>query len=156
MTVRVGVVDTTFARVDMGSLAEKTLKDLLPNVVVVRYTVPGIKDMPVAAKKLIEEEKCDGVITLGWVGPTLTDKLSYVVSSLALQLVQLTTNKHVIDVTVHEDEAVSQEELAKIAIDRTVKHCRNLLTLITSGGEGLRRYAGKGLRQGREDVGPIE
>ncbi|MEM4032001.1 MAG: riboflavin synthase, partial [Zestosphaera sp.] len=82
MTVKVGVVDTTFARVDMGSIAEKTLKDLLPNVVVVRYTVPGIKDMPVAAKKLIEERECEGVITLGWVGPTLTDKLSYVVSSL--------------------------------------------------------------------------
>ena len=156
MTVRVGVVDTTFARVDMGSIAEKTLKDLLPSIVVVRYTVPGIKDIPVATKKLIEEKQCDGVITLGWVGPTLTDKLSYVVSSLALQLVQLMTNKHVIDVTVHEDEATSQEELAKIAIDRTIKHCRNLITLITSGGEGLRKYAGKGLRQGREDVGPIK
>lgn len=156
MTVKIGVVDTTFARVDMGSVAEKTLKDLLPSVVVVRYTVPGIKDIPVAAKKLIEEEKCDGAITLGWVGPTLTDKLSYVVSSFALQLVQLTTNKHIIDVTVHEDEATTQQELLKIAIDRTVKHCKNLITLITSGGEGLRRYAGKGLRQGREDVGPIE
>ncbi|MEO3993817.1 MAG: hypothetical protein QN229_05910 [Desulfurococcaceae archaeon TW002] len=66
------------------------------------------------------------------------------------------TNKHVIDVTVHEDEATTQEELAKIALDRTVKHCKNLITLITSGREGLRKYAGKGLRQGREDVGPIK
>ncbi|PUA32364.1 MAG: riboflavin synthase [Zestosphaera tikiterensis] len=155
MSIKVGIVDTTFARVDMGSVAEKTLKEIAPNALIYRYTVPGIKDIPVAAKKLIEEKGCDGVITLGWVGSTLTDKLSYVVASLALQLVQLKTNKHIIDVTVHEDEAEKPEELVKIALDRTVKHCRNLVTLVTQGGEGLRRYAGKGLRQGREDVGPL-
>ncbi len=154
--MKVGIVDTTFARVDMGSVAEEVLRSELPDVTIVRYTVPGIKDVPVAAKKLIEEEGCDGVITLGWVGKTLTDKLSYVVASMALQLVQLSTNKHIIDVTVHEDESDSEEELYRIAVDRARKHARNLAVLLIKGGEGLRRFAGKGLRQGYPDAGPIK
>jgi riboflavin synthase len=154
--IKVGIVDTTFARVDMGKIAEETLKEELPNARIIRYTVPGIKDIPVAAKKLLEEEECDGVITLGWVGKTLTDKLSYAVSSMALQLVQLSARKHVIDVTVHEDEADSDEKLKEIAIDRSRKHARNLAILIRDGGGGLRKYAGKGLRQGSKNVGPLD
>ncbi|OYT51400.1 MAG: riboflavin synthase [Desulfurococcales archaeon ex4484_204] len=153
---KVGIVDTTFARVDMGSIAERVIREELPSARVLRYTVPGIKDIPVAAKKLIEEEGCDGVITLGWVGGSLVDKLSYVVYSMSLQLVQLLSNKHVIDVTVHEDEAGSADELKRIAVDRASKHARNLVVLITKGGEGLMRHAGKGLRQGVPDVGPID
>ena len=153
--IKIGVVDTTFARVDMGSIAESVIKDELPNAKIIRYTVPGIKDIPVAAKKLLVEHGCEGVITLGWVGKTLTDKLSYVVASMALQLVQLETLKHVIDVTVHEDEAEDEEKLKEIAIDRASKHARNLVVLVTRGGEGLRRYAGMGLRQGYPNVGPI-
>ncbi len=154
--MKVGIVDTTFARVDMGAEAERVLKEELPNAIIIRYTVPGIKDIPVAAKKLIEEEGCEGVITLGWVGKTLTDKFSYIVASMALQLVQLTTNKHVIDVTIHEDESGEESELLRIALDRARKHARNLAILLLKGGEGLRPYAGKGLRQGRPDAGPIE
>ena len=154
--IKVGIVDTTFARVDMGSIAESVIKEELPSAKVIRYTVPGIKDIPVAAKKLLIEYGCDGVITLGWVGKTLADKLSYIVASMALQLVQLETLKHVIDVTVHEDEAEKVEELKRIAIDRAAKHARNLVVLLTKGGEGLRRYAGMGLRQGYPDVGPIQ
>ncbi len=154
--IKVGIVDTTFARVDMGSIAESVIKEELPSAKVIRYTVPGIKDIPIAAKKLLVEYGCDGVITLGWVGKTSTDKLSYVVASMALQLVQLETLKHVIDVTVHEDEAEEEEDLKRIAIDRAAKHARNLVVLLTKGGEGLRRYAGMGLRQGYPDVGPIQ
>lgn len=154
--IKIGVVDTTFARVDMGSVVEEVIRSNLSSVIIYRYTVPGIKDIPVAAKKLIEELGCDGVITLGWVGKTLTDKLSYVALSVGLQLVQLTTNKHVIDVTVHEDEAESEEELHEIAVDRAKKHALNLIRLLTAGREALRRYAGMGLRQGYPDVGPIK
>jgi riboflavin synthase len=153
--IKVGIVDTTFARVDMGSIVEKTIKELLPEARIHRYTVPGIKDIPVAAKKLIEEFGCDGVITLGWVGKTLTDKLSYVALSVGLQLVQLMTNKHVIDVTVHEDEADDEVKLYEIAVNRAKEHAENLVKLLRGGGEALRPYAGKGLRQGLPDVGPI-
>ena len=153
--IKIGIVDTTFSRVDMGEIAEKTIRDELPNARTVRYTVPGIKDIPVAAKKLIEEEGCDGVITLGWVGRSLTDKISYAVASMSLQLVQLMTNKHIIDVTVHEDEAQDSSELKRIAEDRTKKHSYNLIILITKGASGLRSLAGKGVRQGEKNVGPL-
>jgi len=139
----------------MAKYVIKVLEEHLPNAEIIRYTVPGIKDLPVAAKKLIDEYKCDIVITLGWVGPSNLDKLSYLASSIGLTMVQLLTNKHVIDVTVHEDEAKSEEELLEIAIDRAKKHALNVVKLITGGREALTPYAGKGLRQGRPDVGPI-
>jgi len=153
--LRIGVADTTFARVDMAKYVIKVLEEHLPNAEIIRYTVPGIKDLPIAAKKLIDEYKCDIVITLGWVGSSNIDKLSYLVSSIGLTMVQLLTNKHVIDVTVHEDEAKSEEELLEIAIDRAKKHALNVVKLITGGREALTPYAGKGLRQGKPDVGPI-
>ena len=56
---RIGVVDTTFARFDMGGAAISELKNLGTGFKVERYTVPGIKDLPVACKKLIEEKECD-------------------------------------------------------------------------------------------------
>ena len=111
--------------------------------------------MPVSAKKLIEEG-CDGVISLGWVGKTMLDKYSYLASSLGLILVQILTSKHIIDVTVHEDEADNEDELKKIAIDRTTKHAKNLVKLVKEGKNALTKYAGKGLRQGYKDAGEID
>ncbi len=152
---RVGVVDTTFARVDMAKHVIRVLREELPNAEIIRYTVPGIKDIPVAARKLLIDEKCDGVITLGWVGPNPVDKYSYLAMSLGLIMLQVLTGKHVIDVTVHEDEARDPNELYEIAVDRAKKHAWNLAQLLKYGGEALTKYAGKGLRQGRPDVGPI-
>ena len=153
--LRIGVADTTFARVDMARYAIESILEEEPEVEIVRYTVPGVKDLPVAALRLIEDYGCDGVITLGWVGKTMTDKLSYLAASMGLILVQLKTKRHVIDVTVHEDEAEDEAELYEIAVDRARKHAKNLVKLLKEGPEALTPYAGKGLRQGRPDVGPI-
>ena len=65
---RIGVADTTFARVDMGGMAADELRKTGTGFKVERYTVPGVKDLPVAAKKLIEERGCDIVIALGMPG----------------------------------------------------------------------------------------
>ncbi|MEM0312860.1 MAG: riboflavin synthase, partial [Thermoplasmatales archaeon] len=62
--------------------------------------------------------------------------------------------KHIMDVTVHEDE-VEESQLAELARDRTIKHSRNLVLLVTGGGSSLRSSAGKGLRQGYNNAGPI-
>lgn len=150
----IGVVDTTFARVDMATPAINTIRGRLPNSKILRHTVPGIKDIPLAAKKLLGT--ADACITFGWVGPTQVDKLSYLVTSLAIQMVQIQCEKPIIDVTVHEDEAKSENELYEIAVDRSVKHSLNLITLLTKGYDGLARFAGQGLRQGKKDVGPIK
>lgn len=153
MTYIVGVVDTTFARVDMAKHAIEVIRRHIPHVRIIRYTVPGIKDVPVATKKVLEE--ADIAITFGWVGPKPVDKYSYLAMSIGLIFVQILTGKHVIDVTVHEDEAEDLEELYQIAVDRAKKHGLNLVSLLTKGFEGLTPYAGKGLRQGAPDIGPI-
>ncbi len=152
---RYGVADTTFSRVDMGRIAMRTIEREDPEGEIVRYTVPGIKDLPVAAKRLLEEG-CDGAITLGWVGRTTLDKYSYLAASVGLIAVQILTSRHVVDVTVHEDEAEDPEELVKIAKDRAEKHARNLVLLVRDGGGALAPFAGKGLRQGYGHAGPLD
>ncbi len=154
--IKIGVVDTTFSRVDMAKHAIDVIKNYLPEAVIVRYTVPGIKDIPLAARNLIMNDGCEAVITLGWVGRELVDKYSYIASSIGIILVQILTGKHVIDVTVHEDEADEPSRLYEIAVDRARKHALNLVRLIKYGREALSKYAGKGLRQGTPDVGPIK
>ncbi len=153
--VRICIVDTTFARVDMASAAIEVLQTLMPSARIVRRTVPGIKDIPVEIKTLMVREGCEAGMVFGWVGPTLNDKISYAVYSLALQQVQLELGRHVIDVTVHEDEAPGDERrLREIALDRARKHAENLYLLLYRPEE-LTRRAGTGRRQGYPDAGPI-
>jgi riboflavin synthase len=138
----------------MARYVVEELERMLPGYRIVRYTVPGIKDLPGAAKRLLDMG-CEGVITLGWVGAKDVDKLSYLAASVGIIMLQVLTGKIVIDVTVHEDEAESDEELAAIAEDRARKHARNLALLLREGPQALTPWAGKGLRQGGPDVGPI-
>ncbi|MCL4334077.1 MAG: riboflavin synthase [Candidatus Thermoplasmatota archaeon] len=148
-----GIVDTTFSRVDMGKIAYETIRREDPDGEIIRYTVPGIKDMPVGAAKLFERG-CDGVITLGWVGKTKLDKYSYLATSIGLIQAQLMAKKHIMDVTVHEDE-VEESKLLSLAKDRAAKHAVNLVKLVRDGGGSLSAMAGHGLRQGYNNAGQI-
>ncbi|MGQ9468968.1 MAG: riboflavin synthase [Nitrososphaerales archaeon] len=154
VSARIGIADTTFARVDMARFAIDILKQYHGNIEIIRYTVPGIKDLPVAVKKLFEEKSCDIVMALGMPGPNPLDKQSAQVASMGLVTVQIMTNKHVIEVFVHEDEAKDDKELYRIAKDRAEKHAHNLLKLLFKPEE-LMKDAGMGKRQGLPDVGPI-
>lgn len=151
--VKLGVVDTTFSRVNMGKIAVETIRREDPDAEIIRYTVPGIKDLPAGALKLFDQG-CDGVITLGWVGKTKLDKYSYLATSIGLIQTQVTTHKHIIDVTIHEDE-VDEEKLYSLAKDRATKHAINLVRLVKYGGNALTQEAGKGLRQGYNNAGSI-
>ncbi len=104
MTVRVGIVDTTFARVDMAKYAIEELRNNEPSVIIERITVPGFKNTPWAAKQLINKG-VDAVMVLGWIGPSLTDKITYAVTSMGLIMLQIEYDKPIVDVTIHEDEA---------------------------------------------------
>jgi riboflavin synthase len=139
----------------MASFAIDEIKKRASRVSFVRYTVPGIKDLPVAVKKLLDEEDCDIAMAFGMPGPTSIDKQCAHEASLGLIWAQLMTNKHVIEVFVHEDETSDEKELYAIAEDRTRKHARNVIKLL-SKPEELRRDAGMGKRQGSPDVGPIK
>jgi riboflavin synthase len=147
------VADTTFARFDMGGAAISELKGLGTGFKTVRYTVPGIKDLPVACKKLFEEQGCDIVIALGMPGGKAIDRQCAHEASTGLISCQLMVGKHIIEVFVHQDEAKDDKELAFLAEKRTREHARNLFYLLFRPEE-LTRNAGQGLRQGYEDVGP--
>lgn len=152
---RIGIADTTFARYDMADSAIDELKKLGGGFKIVRYTVPGIKDLPVACKILVEEQKCDIAMALGMPGAQPIDKQCAHEASLGLIRTQLLTNHHIMEVFVHEDEAKDERELAWLADRRTREHAENVFSLLFRPKD-LRRKAGKGLRQGFEDAGPLE
>lgn len=157
---KIGIADTMFARADMGTLCERTLRTE-GDARIVRVTVPGIKDLPVAAKKLLVEQGCDIAIALGMPGAKPIDKECALVASQGLQNVALQTNKHVVEVFVHEDEGKSEKQLREIMRERTVKHARNALALLENeksgkGKNSLRTLAGTGQRQGSHNANQFE
>ena len=150
--MRVGVADTTFARINMGAVAVDELKKHA-SVAIERVTVPGIKDLPVACKKLIEERRCDIVMALGMPGGKDKDRMCAHEASTGLIQCQLMTNTHIIEVFVHEDEAKDDRELAWLMEQRTREHAVNAVKLVLHPRD-LERVAGTGQRQGFEDAGP--
>ncbi|HUV01929.1 MAG TPA: riboflavin synthase [Desulfobacteria bacterium] len=150
---KVGIADTTFARYDMGAAAIDELRKHA-SVTIERYTVPGIKDLPVASKKLIEERGCDIVMALGMPGPKDIDKQCAHEASTGIITAQLLTSTHILEVFVHEDEAESDKELAWLADRRAREHAQNVIKLLFKPQE-LEREAGQGKREGFEDAGPI-
>ena len=151
----IGIADTTFARYNMGESAIDELNSNRTGFKIIRYTVPGIKDLPVACKKLIEEQDCDIVIALGMPGSKPIDKQCAHDASTALIQTQLICNKHILEVFVHEDEGKDDNELAWLADRRTREHALNALDLIFKP-EDLVKKAGMGLREGFEDAGPLK
>ncbi|MFA6710676.1 MAG: riboflavin synthase [Candidatus Methanomethylophilaceae archaeon] len=151
----IGIADTTFARYDMGRAAIDELERTGTGFEILRCTVPGIKDLPVACKKLIEEQNCDLVMALGMPGPKDKDKMCAHEASTGLIRAQLMTNVHIIEVFVHEDEADDDKTLAFLADKRAREHAINAYDLLFRP-ESLTRRAGTGLRQGFADAGPIK
>ncbi len=151
---KIGIADTTFARVDMAKFAIDIIKKN-SNAEIIRYTVPGFKDLPVACKRLIEEDKCDIIIALGMAGKMPIDKQCAHEAAMGLQAAQLMTNKHILEVFVHMDESRREKEIYNIAKSRAEKHALNALALL-KGKKALTKYAGMGKRQGKEDDGAIK
>jgi len=152
--MKVGIADTTFARFDMGASAIDELRKNA-SIRIERYTVPGVKDLPVAAKKLIDEHKCNIVMALGMPGAAPIDKTCAHEASIGLIQAQLMTNTHIIEVFVHEDEEKDDRSLAKLADCRTRDHAQNVVKLLFKP-KLLAKDAGMGKRQGNEDAGPLK
>lgn len=152
--MKLGVVDTTFARADMAKFVVDEINSNYTDVKILRKTVPGIKDLPVACKRLLEEEGCDVVIALGMPGREAIDKQCAHEASLGITQAQLMTNKHIIEVFVHEDEGKDEKDLYSLCENRARKHALNAVWLVKKPEE-LARRAGKGIRQGREDAGSL-
>jgi riboflavin synthase len=153
---RYGVVDTTFSTVDMGRIAVETLGKIgiAPNRIV-RRTVPGFKDLAVAALNLIQKEGCAIAIACGMPGPEPIDKQCGHEASLAIGQAQLMAGAHILEVFVHMDEAATDAELIALCQNRVAEHAVNAFWLIEKPGELVSR-AGTGQRQGFADVGPAD
>jgi riboflavin synthase len=149
---KIGIADTTFARYDMAKAAIDELKSNQTGFKIIRYTVPGIKDLPVACKKLLEEQNCDIVMAFGMPGPKPIDKQCAHEASTALIQTQLICNKHILEVFVHEEEGKDEKELSWLADRRAREHAINALDLLFKP-EKLVKKAGMGLREGFEDAG---
>ena len=155
--VKIGVVDTMFARYDMGGAARAELAEcpgFNKTFSVVGATVPGFKDLAVAAKRLIERDHCSIVVALGMVGSAPIDKQCAHEASQGIMLCQLLTSTPVLEVFVHEDESDDASTLAKVFEERSRKHARNAYWMLFEP-EQLRTRAGRGIRQGFKDAGPI-
>jgi riboflavin synthase len=151
---KVGVADTTFARYDLGAAAIDELQKNA-SVKIERYTVPGIKDLPVASKKLIEEKGCDIVMALGMPGAADIDKQCAHEASTGIIAAQLLTSTHIIEVFVYEDEIEGEKELAWLADRRAREHAQNVIKMLFKPQE-MEREAGMGKREGFEDAGPLK
>ena len=151
---KIGIADTCFARYNMGKAAIEQLNATGTGFEIIRVTVPGVKDLPVACKKLIEEQGCDICMALGMPGPMQKDKMCADEASNGLIRAQLMTNTHIIEVFVHEDEASSPRELAWLADRRTREHAVNAYDLLFRP-ERLIAQAGTGQRQGFDDKDPV-
>lgn len=153
MAKTIGLVDTTFARVDMASYARAEIEANWPHAKLVQSTVPGVKDLPVGCKKLLDSG-CDIVMAFGMPGKEAIDKQCAHEASMGIIQAQLMANKHIIEVFVHEDEGKSDADLKEVCKNRAVKHARNAAELVFNP-EKLRIRAATGARQGRADVGRI-
>jgi len=146
-----------FARYDMGAEAVDELKQCPGHGTkfeVLRRTVPGFKDLGVECKKLIEEQDCLIVVALGMPGKAAIDQVCAHEASQGIMLAQLLTNTHVLEVFVHENEEEDPARLAAVCVDRARKHARNAYQMIYEPDE-LTRRAGRGVRQGYADAGPL-
>ncbi|HEY1829122.1 MAG TPA: riboflavin synthase [Acidimicrobiales bacterium] len=155
---KIGVVDTMFARYDMGGEAMKELSECPgygTTFEVIRRTVPGFKDLAVEAKKLIEEDGCRIIVALGMPGKAEVDKVCAHEASTGIMNAQLMTNTHILEVFVHEDEADDPATLATVFRNRSRDHARNAYQMLYEP-EALTTRAGQGVRQGFENAGPLQ
>jgi riboflavin synthase len=154
---RIGIVDTMFARLDLGGWALDELKSCPgfgEQFEVVTRTVPGFKDLAVACKRLIEREGCSIVVALGMPGRAPIDEVCAHEASQGIMAAQLLTSTHILEVFVHENEEDDPAALVPVGEARARKHARNAYWMLYEP-EQLERRAGQGVRQGYEDAGPI-
>jgi riboflavin synthase len=149
----VGIVDTTFARYDMAKEAMDEIKGHRTDVKIIRRTVPGMKDLPVACKILLEEG-CEMAMALAMPGPEEKDKICAHEASQGIISAQLMTSKHILEVFVHEDETDDERELAAVCKNRAREHAQNLVRMLFHPEE-MTKMAGSGQREGFDDKGPL-
>jgi riboflavin synthase len=170
---RIGIVDTTFSRVDMGGVAVRTLREHAKDADIRRAVVPGVKDLPAAARRFFDEG-CDLVIACGMVGAEDVDKVCGHEASMGLMWLRTQFGRPLLEVFIHMDEpfehdalgkvvkrpstdaetAHYERELKKLSVERTREHAVNAYWMLYEP-QKLLELAGTGQRQGYDDAGPV-
>lgn len=158
---RVVVVDTTFARIDMGAIVAEQIQRSAPEggLEVERITVPGFKDLAAASRRAINGDAAI-VVACAMPGPEPIDESCARDASLGLQMVQALTGVAVLEVFVHmtealnADGAVDEELLVEICRDRCKGHADNAVWMVLDPVRMTHR-AGTGRRQGADHAGPV-
>jgi riboflavin synthase len=150
---KIGVADTTFARVDLGRYAVRALGGAGTGVRIVRRTVPGIKDLPVACRQLFRQEEVDLCLALGMPGRAEYDRTCAHEASLGLIFTGVLEAKPIVECFVFEGEARDDAELEELGRRRAEEHALNAYAMLFRP-QDLARRAGEGLRQGFPDAGP--
>jgi riboflavin synthase len=154
-TALYGVVDTTFAVARQGVRAIDQLHQHgVPDERIRFTTVPGFKDLGIAARRLLEQG-CDIALCCGMVGAEPVDKDCAKDASLGIQLAMHATGKPILEVFIHMDETDDPEELVAVVDNRVREHATNAYWLMEDPAE-LTRRAGSGQRQGFPDAGSLE
>lgn len=174
MTHRIGIVDTTFSRVNMGQVALDTLRKHAKDADLRRVTVPGVKDLPAAARRFLDEG-CDLVLACGMVGPEEVDKVCGHEASLGLMWLRAQLGRPILEVFIHMDEPFERDALGRVvkrpatpeevaryekglkhlSVERTREHALNAYWMLYEP-QRLAEMAGTGQRQGYDDAGPIQ
>ncbi|HLM69955.1 MAG: riboflavin synthase [Thermoplasmata archaeon] len=149
---KIGIADTTFARVDMARYAVKALQARGTGYRLLRRTVPGIKDLPVACRRMFLEDGADLCLALGMPGKAEYDKTCAHEASLGLLFTSVLEAKPIVECFVFEGEADGPKELERLAQRRAEEHAENAWSMLFRP-EDLTRRAGTGLRQGFADAG---
>ncbi len=151
---RIGVLDTTFARVDMASAAVRALQGRGTGFRIVRRTVPGIKDLPVAAREMFRQDGVDLVLALGMPGRAEYDRTCAHEASLGLIWAGVLETRPILECFVFEGEASTDRELDTLAQRRAEEHALNAYAMLFRP-QDLARARGSGLRQGFPDAGAV-
>ena len=154
---RIGVVDTMFARYDMGAEALDELASCPGHGTVfevVHRTVPGFKDLAVAAKRLIENEGCRIVVALGMPGKA-ADRQGLRPRGLHGDHAGPADHHHPHPRGLRPRERGGRPGRPGRGVrNRARNHARNAYWMLYEP-EQLTRRAGQGVRQGYEDAGPL-
>ena len=134
MTAKLGMIVSTFnyeITGEMGKRAQQRAKELGARIVKI-IEVPGSFEIPLAAKRLLENKDIEGVITIGTIIKGGTDHDNVVAHSVARKLLDLSVQygKPVSlgisgpNITWQQSEK-RIEEYALRAVDSVVKMLRN-------------------------------
>lgn len=153
---KIGIVDTMFARINMGEIAINHLSTLNGEgnpFEIVRQTVPGFKDLAVAAKRLIDDD-CAIVLACGMPGGAEIDNICAHEASQGIMLAQVLAGRPILEVFVHTNEESDPAKFAELCRRRVEGHAQNAYWMLFAPEELIKR-AGQGVRQGADDAGRL-